>query len=78
MSDVRRWIVDVASETDAEVRACLARRGMKGNLSRFVEDAVKSRLLDLTLADACAGFVDLSEADMKLLIDEALADARRS
>lgn len=78
MSDVTRWIVDVASETDAEVRACLARRGMEGNLSRFVEDAVKSRLLDLTLADAHSGFADLSEAAMELLVDEALADARRS
>lgn len=78
MGDVTRWVVDVATETDVEVRACLARRGMTGNLSRFVEDAVKSRLLDLTLADACAGFADLSAADLELLIDEALADARRS
>lgn len=77
MGNVTGWIVDVASETDAQVRACLARRGMKGNLSRFVEDAVKLRLFDLTLREACAGFDDLPEADMTLLIDEALDDARR-
>ncbi|MFC3786379.1 hypothetical protein GGR90_002157 [Sphingopyxis italica] len=51
---------------------------MKGNLSRFVEDAVKLRLLDLTLEQAYAGFSGLSEADMELLLDEALADVRRT
>jgi hypothetical protein len=79
MGDITRWTVNVASETDIDVRTYLAQRGMKkGDLSRFIEDAVKWRLLDLTLAEARAGFDDLSEADMGSLIEEALADARRN
>jgi hypothetical protein len=79
MGEITRWTVNVASETDIDVRTYLAQRGMKkGDLSRFIEDAVKWRLLDLTLAEARAGFDDLSEADMSSLIEEALADARRN
>lgn len=79
MGEITRWTVNVASETDIDVRTYLAQRGMKkGDLSRFIEDAVKWRLLDLTLAEARAGFDDLSEADMDSLIEEALADARRN
>lgn len=79
MGDITRWTVNVASETDIDVRTYLAQRGMKkGDLSRFIEDAVKWRLLDLTLAEARAGFDDLSEADMASLVEEALADARRN
>jgi hypothetical protein len=47
-------------------------------LSRFIEDAVKWRLLDLTLTEARAGFSDLSEVDMEALVEGALADARRN
>lgn len=79
MGEITRWTVNVASETDIDVRTYLAQRGMKkGDLSRFIEDAVKWRLLDLTLAETRAGFDDLSEADMSSLIEEALADARRN
>lgn len=79
MGEITRWTVNVASETDIDVRTYLAQRGMKkGDLSRFIEDAVKWRLLDLTLAEARAGFDDLSEADMESLVEGALADARRN
>lgn len=79
MGDITRWTVNVASETDIDLRTYLAQRGMKkGDLSRFIEEAVKWRLIDLTLAEARAGFGDLSEADMGALIEEALADARRN
>lgn len=79
MGDITRWTVNVASETDIDVRTYLAQRGMKkGDLSRFIEDAVKWRLLDLTLAEARAGFGDLTETDMDALVEEALADTRRN
>jgi hypothetical protein len=78
MGDATRWTVNVASETDIEVRTYLAQRGMKkGDLSRFIEDAVKWRLLDLTLSQARSGFEDLSPEEMDLLINEAVADARK-
>lgn len=78
MGDATRWTVNVAPETDIEVRTYLAQRGMKkGDLSRFIEDAVKWRLLDLTLSQARSGFEDLSPEEMDLLINEAIADARK-
>jgi len=79
MGEITRWTVNVASETDIDVRTYLAQRGMKkGDLSRFIEDAVKWRLLDLTLTEARAGFSDLSAVDMETLVEEALADTRRN
>jgi len=78
MDDAARWTVSVSPETDISVRAYLARCGMKqGALSRFVEEAVKWRLLDLSLADARAGFADLSADELDNLIEEAVADARK-
>ncbi len=78
MGDVTRWTVNVAQETDIEVRTYLAQRGMKkGDLSRFIEEAVKWRLLDLTLTEARARFEDLSADELDSLIEEAVSDARR-
>ena len=55
-----RWTVSVSRDTDVAVRSLLARRGMKrGGLSKFIEDAVKWRVLDQTMAEARAGFADL-------------------
>ncbi|OYW00093.1 MAG: hypothetical protein B7Z58_16655, partial [Acidiphilium sp. 37-64-53] len=47
-----RWTVSVSKETDITVRSFLAQRGMKkGDLSKFIEEAVKWRVLDQTMAD---------------------------
>lgn len=79
MADVTRWTVNVAAETDIEVRTYLAQRGMKkGDLSRFIEDSVKWRLLDLTLAEARSKFDDMPVDDLENLIGEAVAEARQN
>lgn len=45
-----RWSIVVPEETDRTLRAFLARRGTKkGDISRFVEEAVQSRLFELTV-----------------------------
>ena len=55
-----RWTVSVSRDTDIAVRSFLAQRGMKkGDLSKFIEDAVKWRVLDQTMTEARAGFADL-------------------
>lgn len=73
-----RWTVTVSKETDIAVRSLLAQRGMKkGDLSKFIEDAVKWRVLDQTLVEARAAFEDLRPDEMQSLIDEA-TDAVRS
>ena len=49
MSNVR-WSVVVPEETDRALHSFLAQRGTKkGDISRFVEEAVQSRLFELTV-----------------------------
>jgi hypothetical protein len=73
-----RWTVSVSKETDITVRSFLARRGMKkGDLSKFIEDAVKWRVFDQTLAEARAGFSDMPADELAALIDEAVEATRK-
>jgi hypothetical protein len=79
MSDATtRWTVSVSKDTDITVRSFLARRGMKkGDLSKFIEEAVKWRVLDQTIAEARSKFADMPADELKELIDEAVVAARQ-
>jgi hypothetical protein len=80
MSDptTTRWTVSVSKETDIAVRSHLAQHGMKkGDLSRFIEDAVKWRVFTQTVAEARSKFADLPPEEAEALIDEAVAAARQ-
>lgn len=48
----------------------------KGDLSKFIEEAVKWRVLEQTMADARAKFADLSADEVSALVDEAVAATR--
>jgi hypothetical protein len=75
--DTTRWTVIVSRETDVALRSFLAQRGMKkGDLSRFVEEAVRWRVFDQTVAEARDKFADLSPDALQALIDEATAEVR--
>jgi len=68
-----RWTVSVSKHTDVAVRTFLAQRGMKkGDLSKFIEEAVKWRVLDQTITEARAKFADLSPEALDSLINEAV------
>ncbi len=74
-----RWTVSVSRDTDNAVRTHLAQRGMKkGDLSRFIEDAVKWRVFDQTLAEVREGFSDMDPDALDALIDEAVTETRRA
>jgi hypothetical protein len=76
--DTTRWTVSVSKETDISVRSFLAQRGMKkGDLSKFIEEAVKWRVFDQTLAEVRSKFSDLPPDQLESLIDEAVAAARQ-
>ncbi len=86
MSELARWSLTVSRETDVALRTLLATRGgRKGDLSRFVEEAVSREVLRQTANDVRTRNVDLDEADVLRLIDEELglvraeanSDARR-
>jgi hypothetical protein len=72
-----RWTVTVSEETDRAVRSLLARRGLnKGDLSRFVEEAVRWHLFDLTTAEARGAFADLAPDALQELVNAAAAAGR--
>lgn len=76
--DTTRWTVSVSKETDITVRSFLAQRGMKkGDLSKFIEEAVKWRVLDQTMTEARSKFADMPAAELESLIDEAVAVVRK-
>ncbi len=74
-----RWTVSVSKNTDIAVRSFLAQRGMKkGDLSKFIEDAVKWRVLEQTMAEARGKFSDLTPEALDELIDEAVTATRET
>jgi hypothetical protein len=75
-----RWNIAVSPEVDQSVRMFIAAQGggRKGDLSRFIEDAVRAYLLERAVDQAKAASSNLSEAELNDLIDEAVHWARRA
>jgi hypothetical protein len=74
-----RWTVSVSKDTDIKVRSFLAQRGMKkGDLSKFIEEAVKWRVLDQTVSEVRSKFVDLPPDELESLVEEAVAAVRKA
>ena len=72
-----RWSLSVSPETDASLREYLGAQGMKkGDLSRFVEEAVRWRMLDATVQGIKQRNADQSDAHLQGLIDAALDAVR--
>jgi hypothetical protein len=49
MKQSARWTLTVSSDVDKRVRRHLADVGRKGDMAAFVEEAVRARLLQLSL-----------------------------
>ncbi len=72
-----RWTIIIDRLTDKNVRTRLAERGMKkGDLSKFVKDAVNRDLLRQTVAELRYGFKDMTSDEIEKLVDEAVAEVR--
>ena len=75
MSNVR-WSIVVGEETDRALRSYMASKGTKkGDLSRFVDDAVRTRLFELTVKDVKDRSQAISQAEILETIEEALRDS---
>ena len=74
-----RWNVVVSPDTDRSVRLFLASQGggRKGDLSRFIEEAVRAHILELTAEEAKAANESVSEDDLAAIVTEAVDWARR-
>ena len=74
-----RWNLVVSTSTDVNLRQFLAAHGggRKGDLSRFVEEAVQAHILELSVKQAKAENADQTPDDLERAIDSALSWARR-
>lgn len=74
-----RWNPVVSQETDHALRRVLAAEGhaRKGGLSRFVEDAVRARILQVEAEAAKRANAGRAEAEVADAVDEALGWVRR-
>lgn len=79
MSATARWNLVVSQKTDDALRQVLAAEGRarKGELSRFVEDAVRARILEVEVEAAKRNNAGRTEAEIADVVDEALEWARR-
>lgn len=78
MSEVVRWNLNVSRGTDIALRTLLAARvRRKGDLSRFVEEAVNRDILRCTLNDVRSRNAGLDAVEIARLIDDELGDARK-
>jgi hypothetical protein len=73
-----RWNIAVSADTDQSLRMYLAGQGggRKGDLSRFIEEAVRAHILELTVEQAKAANADVSEGDLTAIVAEAVQRAR--
>lgn len=77
MDEGVRWTVTVSKETDTSLRSYLGGQGMKkGEMSRFVEEAVRWRLFDRTVQGVKARSRDLPAAELQAQIDQAVRETR--
>jgi hypothetical protein len=72
-----RWNLSIPDKTDRAVRTFLARSGgKKGDLSRFVDEAVRRRVLDLTVVEIKDRNARYDQQEILDLIDEEVDAAR--
>ena len=72
-----RWHLSIPEKTDRAVRTYLARTGgRKGDLSRFVDEAVRRRLLDFTVRQVKDRNARYDQQEILDLIDEEVDAAR--
>jgi len=79
MSDAAQWNLVVSHQTDQAVREFLADEaaGPTRDLSLFVEDAVRARMFELSVARARQRTAHLNPDEIEALVDEAVEWARR-
>jgi len=72
-----RWSVKVSKETDLALRTFLGAQGMKkGDLSKFIEEAVRRRVLQCTIQDIRARNADADPDEIQRIVDEAVSEVR--
>jgi hypothetical protein len=77
MEEAVRWNIKVSKETDLALRSFLGSRGMKkGDLSKFIEQAVRAQVFHRTVQDIKARNAATEPSRLEALIDEAVREVR--
>lgn len=72
-----RWNIKVSKETDLTLRTYLGSQGMKkGDLSKFIEDAVRWRVLQRTIEDIRQRNAGVDLKEVQRIVDEAVRAVR--
>ncbi|HYM77793.1 MAG TPA: ribbon-helix-helix domain-containing protein [Candidatus Dormibacteraeota bacterium] len=72
-----RLTIAWSREADHALRTFLGSQGMKkGDLSKFIEEAVRWRIFHQTVREARAAFADVSPDELQKMIDESVEEVR--
>jgi hypothetical protein len=77
MEEAVRWNIKVSKETDLALRTFLgARGGKKGDLSKFIEEAVRWLVFHRTVQDIRERNADTDPDELQRIIDQAVSEVR--
>ena len=77
MEHAVRWNIKVSKETDLTLRTYLGAQGMrKGDLSKFIEDAVRWRIFNRTVQEIKSRNADADVEELQAIIDGAVDEVR--
>jgi hypothetical protein len=75
--ETTRWNLKVSKDADLDLRTFLGSQGMKkGDLSKFIEDAVRRRVLQCTIQDIRARNAAADPVVIQRIVDEAVKEVR--
>ena len=78
MTEAIRWTIKVSKQTDLDLRTFLGAQGMKkGDLSKFVEEAVRWRVFNRRVQAMKDRFRDVPPAELEEEIDKAVRAVRK-
>jgi hypothetical protein len=77
MEQAVRWNIKVSKETDLALRTYLGSQGMKkGDLSKFIEQAVREHVFHRTVQDIKERNAGTDPEELQALIDQAVHEVR--
>lgn len=72
-----RWNIKVSKETDLSLRTFLGAQGVKkGDLSKFIEEAVRRRVFQCTIQEIRARNADADPDEIQRVVDDAVSEVR--
>ncbi len=75
--ETTRLTITWSKQADLALRSYLGAQGMKkGDISKFIEEAVRWRIFHETVQEAREAFADIPADELQKMIDEAVEDVR--